>query len=81
MAIRVDAFRPLAEVKARADQVSREIQASRPLQRGDRLYPPGLLEAEFEQHYAADGIPLNAETLVGLRRAADALGVRIELGA
>jgi LDH2 family malate/lactate/ureidoglycolate dehydrogenase len=78
-AIRVDAFRPLEEVRARADAVSRQIQAARRAEGVERLYPPGLLEAEFERRYAAEGIPLNAQTIAGIREAAEGLGVAVEL--
>ena len=74
MAIRVDAFQPLRLFRERADKVSREIQAGRRRAGVDRLYPPGLLEAEFQQRYALEGIPLNEETLSGIEQAAARLG-------
>ena len=78
-ALRVDAFRPLAEVRARADKISRGIRESRPRSGTERLYPPGFLEAEFERRYALEGIPLNEETLSGIRRAAAEVGVVVDL--
>ena len=79
MALRVDAFRPLAEVRARADKVSREIRAGRRRPGVDRLHPPGFLEAGFERRYAGEGIPLNEETLAGIRQAAAEVGVAVDL--
>ncbi|WP_162918739.1 Ldh family oxidoreductase [Taklimakanibacter deserti] len=78
MAIDVAAFQPLDRVKERADGISRQIQSSRRRAGVERLYPPGLLEAEFERRYASEGIPLNAETIAGIRHAADRFGIARE---
>jgi LDH2 family malate/lactate/ureidoglycolate dehydrogenase len=75
MAIDIAAFQPLGVVRERTDKISREIQSSRKRAGVERLYPPGLLEAEFERRYANDGIPLNAETLGGIRSAAARLRI------
>lgn len=75
MAIDIAAFQPLDVVKERADKISRQIQASRRRAGVERLYSPGLLEAEFERRYAKEGIPLNAETIAGIRAAADRMGI------
>ena len=77
MAIRIDAFRPTAEVKARVDKVAREIRDSCRRPGVDSLYPPGALEAEIEAEHIRDGIPLNEETLSGMRRSAAALGISL----
>jgi LDH2 family malate/lactate/ureidoglycolate dehydrogenase len=77
MAIDIDAFQPVDSVKARVDRISREIRHSRPRPGVERLYPPGLLEAEFERRYAREGIPLNEETIAGIRAA----GKRVRLAA
>ena len=69
-AIDIAAFQPVAEFKRRVDMISREIQGSRRRAGVERLYLPGLLEAEFERRYAIEGIPLNDETLAGIRDAA-----------
>jgi LDH2 family malate/lactate/ureidoglycolate dehydrogenase len=79
MAIDVAAFQPITVVKSRVDNISRQIQTSRRRAGVDRLYPPGLLEAEFEQKYAVEGIPLNNETIAGIRDAARRLGIEDEL--
>jgi LDH2 family malate/lactate/ureidoglycolate dehydrogenase len=75
IAIDIAAFQPLDVVKERADGIGRHIRSSRKRQGVDRLYTPGLLEAEFEQRYAREGIPLNAETLSGIRAAAERFGI------
>jgi LDH2 family malate/lactate/ureidoglycolate dehydrogenase len=75
MAIDIAAFQPLDVVKERADGISRQIQSSRKRAGVERLYPPGLLEAEFERRYVSEGIPLNAETLGGIRAAAERVGI------
>ena len=74
-AIRIGAFQPIGEFKQRVDGISREIQSSRRRGDAERLYPPGLLEAEFERRYAERGIPLNDETLAGIAGAAKRVGV------
>lgn len=79
MAIDIAAFQPVATFKERVDRISREIQNSRRRAGVDRLYPPGLLEHEFERRYAQDGIPLNEETLAGIRDAGRSVGVEAVL--
>jgi LDH2 family malate/lactate/ureidoglycolate dehydrogenase len=74
MAIEIAAFAPLADVRNRVDTVSRQIQTGRRAAAVERLYPPGLLEAEFEQRYRAEGIPLNAATLDDILNAARIVG-------
>lgn len=70
IAIDVAAFQPAAAFKARVDSIARQIRRSRRREGVAALYPPGLLEAEFMRRYAVEGIPLNEETLAGLRSAA-----------
>lgn len=82
IAIDVAGFQPVDQFKRRVDKISREIRASRRRKGVERLYPPGLLEAEFEDRYAT-GIPLNEETLAGIRDAGLAIGIsadRLRLG-
>jgi LDH2 family malate/lactate/ureidoglycolate dehydrogenase len=79
MAIDIAAFQPPAAFRQRVDRISRQIQDSRRRAGVERLYPPGLLEAEFERRYGAEGIPLNEETLAGIREAGRRLGVADEL--
>ena len=74
-AIRVGAFVPVEEFKARVDRVVREWHACRPAEGVERVYVPGELEALRRAAYARDGIPLNAATLADLRRVAGELGI------
>ena len=74
-AIRVGAFVPVEEFKARVDRVVREWRACRPAAGVERVYLPGELEALRRAAYARDGIPLNAATLADLRRVASELGI------
>jgi ureidoglycolate dehydrogenase (NAD+) len=79
MAINVAGFQPVDAFKRRVDAVSRQIQRSRRKAGVERLYPPGLLEDEFQRRYASEGIPLNQETLSGIRSAAERLKVDLRL--
>jgi LDH2 family malate/lactate/ureidoglycolate dehydrogenase len=79
MAIDVKAFQPVDLFKSRVDGISRQIRTSRRRAGVDRLYPPGLLEAEFENQYASEGIPLNDETIAGIRNSARRLGIGKDL--
>ena len=75
IAIEAAAFQPLDEMRRRVDAISRQIQTSRRGARVDRLYPPGLLEAEFERERSKTGIPLNDETIADIAKTAQKLGV------
>jgi len=77
IAINIASFLPVAAFKARTDAISRQIQASRRRDGVDRVYPPGLMEAEFERRYAMDGIPLNEATLAGIVASAKRFGVSV----
>ncbi len=77
IAINIASFLPIATFKARVDAISRQIQTSRRREGVARLYPPGLMEAEFERRYAVEGIPLNRETIAGILAAAARLGVAL----
>ena len=76
MAINVGAFTPVEAFKKRVDEISKQIQTSQRRKGVERLYPPGLLEAEFERRYAREGIPLNDETITGIEEAARRLGLK-----
>jgi LDH2 family malate/lactate/ureidoglycolate dehydrogenase len=79
VAIDIAGFQPVDEFKRRVDRVSRQIQTSRRRAGTGRLYPPGLLEAEFERRYAVEGIPLNDETIAGIRATGRRVGLAGEL--
>jgi len=69
LAIKVSAFEDPQRFKARVDGVVRQIRESRPAPGFDRCYAPGELEFLTEERYRCEGIPLNPETLAGLRLA------------
>jgi LDH2 family malate/lactate/ureidoglycolate dehydrogenase len=75
MVLKIEAFTDPAEFKARIDKILGEIETSRRAPGVERLYYPGLFEAELEQRYQIEGIPLNAETLKDVVRSAEELGV------
>ncbi|HUC18167.1 MAG TPA: Ldh family oxidoreductase [Acetobacteraceae bacterium] len=77
IAINIASFLPVASFKERADAISRQIRLSRRRDGVDRLYPPGLMEAEFARRYAVEGIPLNQETIAGILTSAARLGVEL----
>jgi LDH2 family malate/lactate/ureidoglycolate dehydrogenase len=77
MAIDIAAFQPVESFRRRVDKVSREIRHGRRRAGVERLYPPGLLEHEFAQAYARDGIPLNDETIAGILAAGRNVGVEV----
>jgi LDH2 family malate/lactate/ureidoglycolate dehydrogenase len=77
MAIDIAAFQPAEVFRRRVDAVSRQIQHSRRRAGVERLYPPGLLEHHYAQAYARDGIPLNDETIAGIRAAGRRLGLEV----
>lgn len=79
IALRPGAFQDPDLVTGRVDRVIRELRSSRPAEGVARIYSPGEVEAETEAQYGADGIPLNDETLEGLRTSATRLGVEASL--
>ena len=79
MVLDVAAFTDAAAFRAEMDSVIDEIHASRKAPGVDRIYSAGELEAETATRYGEQGIPLNQETLAGLFRTADQLGVETGL--
>lgn len=77
VAVNLACFEDVAKFKARVDAVIRQIRTSRRAAGIERLYAPGGLEAEFAVRNRRMGIPLNEETLQGLRQAA----IRLSVGA
>jgi len=78
IAMDVASFQPVDLFKARVDAISRQIRQSRRRAGVERLYPPGMLEAEFQERYASEGIPLNEETITGIRAAGKRVGVIVD---
>jgi LDH2 family malate/lactate/ureidoglycolate dehydrogenase len=75
LALNVAAFVEPAVFKSRVDTVVRQIRTSRPAPGLDRVYSPGEMETETQRRYRKEGIPLNAETLRGIRAMAARVGV------
>ena len=75
IAIDIASFQPPAAFRARVDGLARQIRDSRRRDGVARLYPPGLLEHEFAEARARDGIPLNAATIAGIQQAGRRFGL------
>lgn len=74
LAIQVEGFMPVAEFKARMDQVIDQIQQSRRAPGVDRIYVPGEIEYESAQRRRAEGIPLEETIAANLERLAGETG-------
>jgi LDH2 family malate/lactate/ureidoglycolate dehydrogenase len=57
-AIAIDSFMPVAEFKARIDELVREIRGCPPAPGIERVYLPGEIEFECHEQRSRDGIPL-----------------------
>jgi LDH2 family malate/lactate/ureidoglycolate dehydrogenase len=77
VAIHIAAFQPPELFRQRVDAIGQEIRAGRRRAGVDRLLAPGELEHAVEQRYRREGIPLNAETLNGIRTAGRRVGVEV----
>jgi LDH2 family malate/lactate/ureidoglycolate dehydrogenase len=78
-AIRVDAFRPLAEFKQDMDRLIRELKSTPAIEGQSRVYVAGEIEFESEEERAERGIPLLPSVLKGLREVGEQLGVPYDL--
>jgi LDH2 family malate/lactate/ureidoglycolate dehydrogenase len=78
-AIRVDAFRPLAEFKQDMDRLIRELKSTPPVEGQRRVYVAGEIEFETAEERAERGIPLLPSVLKGLRDVSEQLGVPYDL--
>ncbi len=74
IALRIDAFQPLAQFNARMEQFIAEIK-SVPLAQGfDEIYYPGEIEARNDMKNRRDGLILAPDTLADLKRIAEETG-------
>ena len=78
-AIRVDAFRPVAEFKRDMDRLIIDLRSTPPAEGQERVYVAGEIEFETAQERAEHGIPLHGSVLKGLRQVAEQVGVPYEL--
>jgi len=74
-AIRVDAFRPVAEFKKDMDRLIRELKSTPPIEGQRRVYVAGEIEFETAEERAERGIPLLPSVLKGLREVSEQLGL------
>jgi L-2-hydroxycarboxylate dehydrogenase (NAD+) len=79
-AIRVDAFRPVAEFKRDMDRLIAELRSTPPVAGQERVYVAGEIEFETAQERAEHGIPLHDSVLKGLRGVSELVGVPYDLG-
>ena len=78
-AIRVDAFRPVAEFKKDMDRLIRELKSTPPIEGQHRVYVAGEIEFETAEERAERGIPLLPSVLKGLREVSEQLGLPYNL--
>ncbi|HEY1236042.1 MAG TPA: Ldh family oxidoreductase [Candidatus Binatia bacterium] len=78
-AIRIDAFRPVAEFKQDMDRLIRELKSTPPIEGQKRVYVAGEIEFEIAEERAERGIPLLPSVLKGLREVSEHLGLRYDL--
>jgi LDH2 family malate/lactate/ureidoglycolate dehydrogenase len=68
-------FMPIADFKAEMDEYSQKIGQMRPLPGYDRAMMAGQLEAERENRYRSEGIPVSDDHASALRRLAERFGL------
>src|SRR5438874_2198325 len=78
-AIRIDAFRPLAEFKQDMDRLIRELKSPPPIEGKNAVYVAGEIEFETAEERTERGIPLLPSVLKGLRDVSEQLGVPYDL--
>ncbi|HEX9924464.1 MAG TPA: Ldh family oxidoreductase [Anaerolineae bacterium] len=81
MAIKVEAFMPVAALKARMDSLIKELKESRKAPGQQRIYIPGEIEFETEAERLEHGIPIDQAILNQLRSLADQTGTAFNLDA
>jgi LDH2 family malate/lactate/ureidoglycolate dehydrogenase len=74
-ALRVDAFRPLAEFEAAMDDLQRRLKNAPKAKGQDRIYVHGEKEFEEAERRSRAGIPLDPRVLAELEEIAAELGV------
>jgi len=74
-AIRVDAFRPLAEFTASMDDLQARLKNAPKAEGQERIYIHGEKEYEEAERRTRDGIPLNPKVLAELKAIAADFGV------
>jgi LDH2 family malate/lactate/ureidoglycolate dehydrogenase len=77
LVIDIVAFQPLDEVRSRVDQILEEVRGGSRMTGVERLYSPGELGDSLDRDYSLNGIPLNRETVDGVRKSAEQVGADI----
>jgi LDH2 family malate/lactate/ureidoglycolate dehydrogenase len=81
MAMRIDAFQPLAEFEVRMERLVAELKAT-PLAPGaQEIFYPGEIEARNDARHRAEGLDLPAATLDDLARVSRESGIAWEFAA
>jgi len=78
-AIRIDAFRDLADFMTDMDQMIRELKESPKAKGEERIYIAGEKEYELAEYRQAHGIPLHVTTVAMLKKVGDEVGVPFDL--
>jgi L-2-hydroxycarboxylate dehydrogenase (NAD+) len=79
-AIRVDAFRPLAEFKANMDDAIRRLRDSSKARGQERVWVHGEKEFNLAAQNRADGIPLHDKVVNDLQAIAQEIDIPFDLG-
>jgi hypothetical protein len=81
MALRIDAFEPLAEFEARMESYIGQLKSA-PLAPGfEAVFYPGEIEARNDTRHRREGLALPEATFADLRRVADAAGIALDVEA
>ncbi len=78
-AINIASFRPVEEFRREMDLLIRELRRTRPAEGQERVYVAGEIEFETATERAANGIPLHASILKGLRELSKELSIPYDL--
>ena len=78
-AMRIDAFRPVAEFKRDMDRLIIDLRSTPPIEGQKRVYVAGEIEFETAQERTEHGVPLHDSVLKGLRGVAEQVGVPYDL--
>jgi L-2-hydroxycarboxylate dehydrogenase (NAD+) len=78
-AIRIDSFRPVIEFKMDMDRLIRELKSTPPIAGQERVLVAGEIEFETARERTAQGIPLHASVLKGIRAVSEQLSVPYDL--
>jgi LDH2 family malate/lactate/ureidoglycolate dehydrogenase len=78
-ALRIDAFRPLADFEATMDDILRRLKASPKAEGQERIYIHGEKEFEIEEERRVNGVLLHSKVVADIRGIADEVGVIYDL--